>query len=70
MAKLRAALIEAVSEADIREAIAVLMAKVRSGDVAAIKELFDRSIGKPVQADLLEIVEQLCAYVESKRSEP
>ena len=31
----------------------------RSGDVRAIKELLDRLIGKPVEADLLERIEQL-----------
>ena len=43
---LRAALLEAVTEDDIRAVAHGLVAKARSGDTAAARELLDRVIGK------------------------
>ena len=43
---LRAALLEAVTEDDIRAVAHGLVAKARSGDTAATRELLDRVIGK------------------------
>ena len=49
-AKLRQAALNAVSEEEIQEIIAVLKAKARQGDVAAIKLLLSYSVGKPTPA--------------------
>ena len=65
VAKLRSSLLAAVTIADIRAAIRALVAKARGGDVAACRELFDRTIGKPVELDLLERLEA----IESKLRE-
>ena len=57
--ELRSALIEAVTPADMAEMVAALIAGAESGNVAAIREVFDRTLGKPTQADLLERIEEL-----------
>jgi hypothetical protein len=44
--KLRTALIEAVTEQDIKEVVASLVKAAKSGDIPAAKLLFDRVIGK------------------------
>ena len=64
VAKLRAALLNAVSEEDMREVIAKLVELAKSGDTRAIKELLDRVLGRPVEADLIERIGQLEALLE------
>jgi len=59
IAKLRAALIRSVGQKDLREVVAALLAKAKQGDVAAAKELFDRTLGRPTEVDLIERLEQL-----------
>ncbi|MCH8269929.1 MAG: hypothetical protein IH985_01780 [Planctomycetes bacterium] len=54
VARLRAALLAAVSEQDMTAIIARLVQLAKDGDVRAIKELLDRTLGRPVEADLLE----------------
>src|SRR5262245_35289336 len=48
--RLRYALLSAVKREDIREVAAALLDKAKGGDVAAIKELLDRVMGRPTQA--------------------
>ncbi len=59
VAKLRAALLDAVTEDDLREIVAALVQAAKMGDTAAAREVLDRTIGKPVQTDLLQRVEEL-----------
>lgn len=59
VARLRAALLEAVTPADVREIIAVVVEAARGGDLAAAKLLFDRLLGPPVEADLIARIEEL-----------
>ncbi len=59
VAKLRAAMINAVSEEDLREVIVAMLAEAKAGDVSAARELLDRLLGKPVEMDLLERLEEL-----------
>jgi len=47
-ARLRAELVASVEPADIREVVGVLIGKAKAGDMAAVRELLDRAIGKPV----------------------
>ena len=54
VARLRAAMLAAVSEQDMTAIIARLVQLAKDGDVRAIKELLDRTLGRPVEADLLE----------------
>jgi hypothetical protein len=49
-ARLRAALMRAITPGDVEAAIAQLVVKAREGDLAAIKELLDRGIGRAQQA--------------------
>src|SRR4051812_16546790 len=62
-AKLRAALLAAVTEDDITNAIAALRIKAIAGDVVAIRELLDRTLGKPSPSDLSERLERIEAVL-------
>lgn len=57
--QLRSALIDAVSPADIAAIVGKLVERAKSGDVRAIREVLDRTLGKPVEADLIERLEHL-----------
>jgi hypothetical protein len=46
--KLRMALLDAVTDDDIREVVGVLLTRAKGGDLAAIRELLNRTIGKPI----------------------
>jgi hypothetical protein len=49
VADLRAALLEAVTPEDIRAVAHALVRRAKMGEVQAIRELFDRLLGKPQQ---------------------
>ncbi len=51
VARLRAALVRAVTPEDIAAVVEALVKKARSGDVAAARELLDRTLGKPDALD-------------------
>ena len=57
--KLRTALLNAVTEDDIREIIGALVEKAKEGNIAAARVLFDRTLGKPLEPDILERIEAL-----------
>ena len=59
VAALRSALLDAVTEEDMRAVIAKLVEMAKGGDVHAIKELLNRTLGKPQEADLVERLERL-----------
>ena len=48
--RLRSALLNAVTPADISEIVRKLIEMAKEGDLAATKELLDRTIGRPVAA--------------------
>jgi hypothetical protein len=48
--RLRSTLLNTVTSSDIEEIVQKLISMAKQGDVAAIKELLDRTIGKPVTA--------------------
>lgn len=57
---MRRVMLDAVSEKDLRAIVQTLVVKAKEGDTAAIKILFDRTIGKATQAldpDRLELEE-------------
>lgn len=58
-AKIRAVLLRKLTTKKAAEITDVLIRLARSCDLAAIRELLDRTIGKPVQADVLERPEKL-----------
>lgn len=53
-AALRKALLSCVTPDDIRAVAAALIAKAKSGDLPAIRELLDRTIGRPMPAPAFE----------------
>jgi len=59
VARLRSALPTAVTEEDMRQVIARLVQLAKECDVRAVKELLDRTLGKPQEANLIERIEQL-----------
>lgn len=59
VAALRKALLKSVKPADVEAIIAKLVEAAKAGDTVAAREILDRTIGKPVQTDLLQRVEQL-----------
>jgi hypothetical protein len=46
---LKQALLEAVSDQDMKDIVVKLVKKAKEGDIQAIKELFDRCLGRPLQ---------------------
>ena len=59
VARLRSALLSAVTCDDIRLIVGKLVEQAKSGDITAIRELLDRTLGKPLEADVLDKIEQL-----------
>lgn len=59
VAKLRSALLDAVTEDDLQAIIAALVRKAKGGDIMAAKILLDRVLGKPLEADIIERLERL-----------
>jgi hypothetical protein len=57
--KLRLAVLDALSPDDIRRVIKALVMEAEKGSIPACRELLDRTLGKPVEADLIERIEQL-----------
>jgi hypothetical protein len=66
VARLRKTMLASVTPADMREVVAALLAKAKSGDVAAVRELLERTLGKPQEADLMERMEKLEALLNEK----
>lgn len=58
-ARIRATLLKELKPADAKEIGAMLIVMAKAGDMAAIRELLDRTIGKPAQVELLERIEAL-----------
>lgn len=54
VAELRTMLLDAVTDDDLRAIIRALVARARDGDLAAIRELLDRIIGRPAQQVTVE----------------
>ena len=57
--RLRSALLGAVTPEDMRAVALALVEKARAGDIAAARVLFDRVLGKPVEADLIARLEAI-----------
>lgn len=65
VAELRQAAIDAVSTEDMRALICKLRDLALGGNVPAAREVLDRVLGRPVEADLLERLDELEAIAES-----
>ncbi len=69
VARFRSALLKAVTPADVREVVATLLAQAKSGDVPAIRELFQRLLGPPVELDMIERLEALEQRLDDAQEE-
>ena len=66
-AKIRAILLEAMSEERATALAEKLIDMALSGDLASIRELLDRTVGKASPSELLERVERLEILLEETR---
>jgi hypothetical protein len=57
--QLRAMLLQAVTDDDWLATVRKLIEDAKAGDKAARSELFERVLGRPIEADLIERIEQL-----------
>lgn len=67
VAKLRAAILTAVTPEDIDAIIRALVHRAKGGDMAAAREILDRAIGKPSDADTAERLDALERLAEELR---
>lgn len=58
-AALRSTIREAVTPEDMAEVMRVLLDKAKAGELAAIRELLDRTIGKPTESELADRLDLL-----------
>jgi hypothetical protein len=59
VSKLRSALLNAVTEDDVKEIVRKLVSLAKSGDTVAARILFDRVLGRPIESDLIARIEEL-----------
>jgi hypothetical protein len=64
-AKHRAVLLASVTAEDVQEVTLALIQKAKSGHLPAIVEFFNRTVGKPLEADVLERLSLLEATVRA-----
>lgn len=64
---LRKALLDAITPEDITAVIQRLLTEAKAGNIAAIKEVLDRTLGKPVEVDLIDRLEQIEAPADQAR---
>ena len=62
--KLRSALLDAVTEEDVRQILAALIQEAKSGNVAAMREFFNRCLGQAEAVDVLERLGELESLLE------
>ena len=60
----------AVTAEDMRAVALKLVEMAKEGHVQAIRELIDRCVGKPHEADLIERIEQLEERLVAMQREP
>jgi hypothetical protein len=65
----RAALMASITEKDIAAVVKALVKAAKAGEPWAVRELLDRALGRPVEADLLERLEALEAAAQAKEGE-
>lgn len=67
--ELRAALLAAITDEDWRAILAKLVDAAKEGEQWAIREIFDRTLGKPTEADLISRLEALEQILTANRKE-
>ena len=70
VAQLRSAMLEAVSEDDLRQVITSMLSRAKAGDVPAAKVLLERVMGPPEALDSMErldaLEEKLVEFVKQR----
>ena len=66
VAKLRKAIVAAVTPADIAKIMRELMDMAKCGNLAAARLVLEYTVGKPVEADLVERLDELEALLEER----
>lgn len=69
VAELRTAIMASVTVEDMMEIMVTLLEKAKAGNMFAIKEVFDRTLGKPVEPDVMGQIADLQSIVRSLISE-
>ncbi|MDB5327398.1 MAG: hypothetical protein JWM57_2967 [Phycisphaerales bacterium] len=69
-AKIRAVLLQRLTPKLAGEIVDQLIANAKTGDLAAIRELFDRTIGKPGHTELAERIEKLEQQLAAAEEQP
>ena len=57
--ELRKSILATVSPGDVADVMRALLVEARSGNVLACREILDRTVGKPLETDLVERLDQL-----------
>lgn len=70
VSKLRRALLTEVKGTDVRAIIRKLIDMAQQGDLSAAREVFERTLGKPLPADIEERMAQLETFLEEVIHEP
>ena len=65
--QLRSAMMKAVTPAAMRNIVQKLIELAQDGNVQVAREVIDRCVGKPFEADLLERIEQLELLVKERQ---
>ncbi|MEI8194764.1 MAG: hypothetical protein WCI73_02525 [Phycisphaerae bacterium] len=68
VAKLRSAMLRAVTSADVRAIILRLLESAKAGDVSAAKELLTRCLGPAEAIDVLQRLESLEATINTEKN--
>ena len=68
VAELRAAILEALTTERIRNVVHKLLELAEAGNMAAIRETFDRAIGKPLEADIIARIEAIEAALAARET--
>ena len=66
VARLRSAALAAVKPSELRAVIRKLLELALAGDVAAAREVLQRTLGPPLEVDILARIEELEAVVNSR----
>ncbi len=66
---LRVALINRVRPDDIQDIVDMLLLKAKKGNLRAVREILNRTIGLPIQTDIIEKLENLERVVEELSQE-
>lgn len=68
VAKLRSALLKAVTPEDMEQIVGVLVARAKEGDVTSAREVILRTLGRPLESDIMDRLERLEAVAAADQA--